>query len=102
MCVNAIEDRNFEFHTANDQYFDMNWQRICLDRKDDEILDIEQPYSFDEMIRIAKILSAPFPFVRVDLYEVDHQPIFGELTYNFIVDIYLNCYEYIIYNNIFR
>ena len=81
LCVNAIEDRNLESHTANDQYFDMNWQRICLDRKDDEILDIEQPYSFDEMIRIAKILSAPFPFVRVDLYEVDHQPIFGELTF---------------------
>ena len=80
-CVNAIEDRNLKFHTANDQYFDMNWKRICLNDVDSEIPDIQQPSSFEEMIRIAKILSAPFPFVRVDLYEVDHQPIFGELTF---------------------
>jgi len=81
LCVNAIAERNLEIHTANDQYFDMDWKRICLNSKDCEIPNIQQPYSFKEMIRIAKILSAPFPFVRVDLYEVGHQPVFGELTF---------------------
>ncbi len=33
------------------------------------------------MILIAKILSQDFPFVRVDLYEVENQVFFGELTF---------------------
>ena len=34
------------------------------------------------MIRYAKILSKPFPQVRVDFYEVDGKVYFGELTFS--------------------
>ena len=33
------------------------------------------------MLRDAETLSAPFPFVRVDLYEVEGKVFFGELTF---------------------
>ena len=33
------------------------------------------------MLRAASILSKGFPEVRVDLYEVDNKPYFGELTF---------------------
>lgn len=42
---------------------------------------IAPPQSLNEMISYAQQLSAPFPFVRVDFYEVDGSVIFGELTF---------------------
>ena len=33
------------------------------------------------MIEVAKKLCRPFPLVRVDLYDVEDQTIFGELTF---------------------
>ncbi|MFG6121495.1 ATP-grasp fold amidoligase family protein, partial [Thalassobacillus sp. B23F22_16] len=41
----------------------------------------EKPVSLENMIAIAKELSKPFPFVRVDFYECDNQVVFGELTF---------------------
>ena len=34
------------------------------------------------MIRIAKILSKDFKFVRVDLYDINGKVYFGELTFS--------------------
>lgn len=39
------------------------------------------PVSLNRMIEIAEVLSAGFPEVRVDLYEVGGNPYFGELTF---------------------
>lgn len=41
-----------------------------------------KPDSIDDMIRYAEILSAPFPFVRVDLYYLQDKILFGELTFS--------------------
>ena len=43
---------------------------------------IPKPKCFDEMIWLAKKLSAGFPEVRIDLYDVDDKPIFGEMTFS--------------------
>lgn len=40
-----------------------------------------KPKAFEEMIEISKKLSEDFPFVRVDLYEVNNKVVFGELTF---------------------
>lgn len=40
-----------------------------------------KPTSFEEMKRLAEILSAGIPHVRVDFYEVNGRPLFGELTF---------------------
>ena len=42
---------------------------------------IALPENIDEMIRIAETLASDFPFVRVDLYNVDGKIYFGELTF---------------------
>ena len=43
--------------------------------------DYNWPNNYSEMVSIAKKLSQDFPFVRVDLYNVDGKIIFGELTF---------------------
>jgi hypothetical protein len=40
-----------------------------------------KPNNWDELLYIAEKLAAPFKYVRVDLYNVDEKPLFGELTF---------------------
>lgn len=42
---------------------------------------VKKPGNYDEMVAYAEKLSEPFPFVRVDLYNIDGEIIFGELTF---------------------
>jgi hypothetical protein len=42
---------------------------------------LRRPEKFDDMIRVAEKLSAPFSFVRVDLYCIRNAVYFGELTF---------------------
>ena len=42
---------------------------------------IEKPENFECMVEIARKLSEPFPFCRVDLYNVDGKVYFGEITF---------------------
>lgn len=39
------------------------------------------PESLGEMVAAAERLSEPFPFVRVDFYQYERRPVFGELTF---------------------
>ena len=40
-----------------------------------------KPKSFNKMVEYSQILSSGIPFVRVDWYEIDGKPIFGEMTF---------------------
>ena len=40
-----------------------------------------KPRSFAKMIELSEKLSRDIPFVRVDFYEVNNSPLFGELTF---------------------
>lgn len=63
-------------------YYDMNWKKKSYSQmymKND--ITYEKPQHFDEMIHIAQVLSKPFDFVRVDLYDTDKKVYFGELTF---------------------
>lgn len=80
IIVNVISNRNIETHSYIDQYYTTSWERIYFG-VDDSTLSINKPSSYEEMLSIAKKLSSPFPFVRVDLYQIDDKPIFGELTF---------------------
>jgi len=48
-------------------------------KKADEL--IEKPSNFDEMVALAEKLAKPFPFVRVDLYDINGKIYFGEMTF---------------------
>lgn len=40
-----------------------------------------KPANLDEMIRVAETLVKPFPFVRLDLYNINGKIYFGEMTF---------------------
>lgn len=63
-------------------FFDMNWEKknFSIRYSISEKL-INKPDKFDEMKDISRKLSAPFKFVRVDLYYHNSQVYFGELTF---------------------
>lgn len=42
---------------------------------------LNKPENFDEMIKLAETFAKPFPFVRVDLYNIDGKIYFGEMTF---------------------
>lgn len=42
---------------------------------------ISEPKEWQKMVEIAEKLANPFPFVRVDLYDVDGKIYFGEMTF---------------------
>ena len=42
---------------------------------------INKPENFDEMVKIAELLAKKFPFVRVDLYDINGKIYFGEMTF---------------------
>ena len=43
--------------------------------------ELKKPETFQQMTEIANKLSEGFPFVRVDLYEVEGKVYFGEMTF---------------------
>ncbi len=70
----------FSDHRRN--IYDMDWNDLHVGSdcpcSDDAI---PRPAKLEEMVEIAKILAADFPAVRVDLYLVQNQIYFGELTF---------------------
>lgn len=70
-------------------FYDMDWNRIIgliglIGLSYDETnskMDIPCPYSFSNMKRMAKILAKDIPFSRIDFYEINQKPYFGEITF---------------------
>lgn len=63
-------------------YFDRDWNELPIRcGYPQEARKIERPHRLAQMLDIAARLGRDFPFVRVDLYEVDAQVYFGELTF---------------------
>lgn len=64
-------------------FYDIGWNKVDFTynnyTQSDHVLP--RPPQFTEMIALAKKLSAPFPYVRVDFYNPPDEIIFGELTY---------------------
>lgn len=64
-------------------FYDIDWNRVDFTynkyTKSNHVVPI--PPQFEEMKALAKELSAPFPYVRVDFYNPPGKIIFGELTY---------------------
>ena len=50
-------------------------------RPDKPIVEMERPWHLEEMLEVARRLSGPFEFVRVDLYDTPKGVRFGELTF---------------------
>ncbi len=85
-CFNGIPHYLQVYKKENDAmtctYFDMEFKRLDLTktRKSyDGIL--QKPENLDKMIEIAKLVSKPFPLLRVDFYSFDGKIYIGEFTF---------------------
>ncbi len=106
VCEQYLEDdsgslRDYKFHCANgepkyvqvdvDRFIghrsemrDLTWRKVDIRPARnfaDIYASISKPDNLREMIKLAKRLAAPFPYVRVDLYTVGNKIYFGELTF---------------------
>ncbi len=77
----ATDRQNASKETAFD-FFDMDYNHLPIKNGHPfaEVLP-QKPKSFDKMVELAEKLSKGIPHVRVDFYEVDGKPYFGELTF---------------------
>lgn len=79
VCVGRSDPQNLRYY-----YFDADWNELpysvhkCDDR---DFLMKLKPKTWDRMKEIAELLCADLPEVRVDLYEINGQIYFGELTF---------------------
>lgn len=63
-------------------FFDLDWNRLPFTRSHPlSSTPLEKPATFHQMVDLAAKLAAPFPFVRVDFYEVQGRALFGEMTF---------------------
>ncbi|MEZ9917146.1 ATP-grasp fold amidoligase family protein [Vibrio breoganii] len=78
-------------------FLDLNWKRLNIGLKEYESNTIPtKPVCFDEMIVYSKKLTKEFKFVRLDLYDNDGTPVFGEFTFTPVGNMsrYYNDYGY--------
>lgn len=62
--------------------YDTNWNKLEFTNNYPLYnKDIEKPKKLSDMLKISKILSKSFKFIRVDFYIINNMPIFGELTF---------------------
>ena len=77
-----IDFNRFIKHQAN--YYDENCNLLPFGEKDfprDSSADIKMPPVIDEMKKMAEIIAAGHPFLRVDLYYANNHIYFGEITF---------------------
>lgn len=71
----ASGDTKFDF-------FDANFRHLPLENgHPNASIPPEPPESYPDMLRMARVLSAGIPQVRVDFYDVDGKAYFGEMTF---------------------
>jgi len=82
-CTMVCTDRAPDGIHATYHYYDRAWStRLPYDRTSlGDASDIPKPESYEEMVEAAERLSEPFPFVRVDFYDVKGRAVIGEMTF---------------------
>ena len=75
--------RNPDLHLGNFDYYDPDWNLTdgILPQFHKQQRLIPKPVSFERMKQIAETVSQGIDYVRVDLYEIDGTPMFGEMTF---------------------
>ncbi|MCE2612693.1 glycosyltransferase [Flavobacteriaceae bacterium D16] len=72
-------DRQTEIHS----YYDPEWNLLPFTKGKSPLKKdpLEKPENFETMVGLAGKLAGDFPFVRVDLYNIDGKILFGEMTF---------------------
>jgi len=80
-CILVITDRKDGRKLS---LYDLYWKNISHSFIKPEVRnfkEIPKPLSLDKMMKISKKLSEGIPQVRIDFYEIEGKPIFGEMTF---------------------
>lgn len=82
-CLVCSERNTKDFHSHFNLYSVEPWSELteCVKQRYRASRPFPKPEKLAEMLRIAAKLSKGFPFVRIDLYEVDGKVWFGEMTF---------------------
>lgn len=69
--------------TTVNNFYDCHWALlpVAIGRRH-HAYELKQPGKLEQMIQMAELLAEPFPFVRVDLYDLDGRIVFSELTFS--------------------
>lgn len=83
-CIRVYYNRTKD--SVNMDTYDLNWEKIPNSSVYAHIYrestaSLPKPQSLDKMLESAALLSTGFPELRIDLYEVDGKPYFGEMTF---------------------
>ena len=73
-------------HSCEVKVYDLDWNEhpeYSIDSEHYRLSKkkIPRPASLEMMLKAAAVLSKGFPVVRVDMYEVNNKPYFGEMTF---------------------
>lgn len=81
-CILICANRDKNGHAKLFSY-DLGWNRVALLNGEEQTLDrqFDKPEKLNQMFDYARILAKPFPYVRVDFYEVNGMLYIGELTF---------------------
>jgi hypothetical protein len=75
VCKNRGINTTFDF-------YDLDWNLLDIkNHYPNSNKKVKKPEKFNEMVKLAEILSEGFPHVRVDFYYVYGKIYFGELTF---------------------
>lgn len=96
-CTFVCSDR-FNGEGLKVTFFDKNWNKLPFGRYY-PVADyaIAKPATYDKMVELAEKLASKIPFVRVDFYEINNRPYFGEMTFfpgNGVEEFYPDEWDY--------
>ncbi len=78
--IEVVSDRE---NSKTACFYNKCWVKLDFSLSDSTACNIhlEKPKTIDKIIELAEILSADFPFVRVDFYDINGKIFFGEMTF---------------------
>jgi len=80
VCINRCRtDVNFDTYDIQWNHYDVHVLSKSKKCKPGNA-NVKIPFSLNKMVEVCQILSKGIPFVRIDLFEIDKTPMFGEMT----------------------
>lgn len=82
-CTLVCQQRSaLQGHPLSD-FYDRSWTSKLPYSRSCPVGDrtVPKPRAYDEMLRAAEELSKPFPFVRMDFYDIHGRAVLGEMTF---------------------